>query len=164
MNRRALGGWGLGGVTIAGTAITVISWFGWAPPAFIWPDMEIHLYGWTLLTGAAMDGAIGFSWPFIDQKLFLPRREALERFRGLKGTAGSLHQNFVAAYEAKAEPVEKQEALKNRGVLRSQNLDVRLAGLGIAHPSSTELLELIDMMERGALQEARGRWPLEDEE
>ena len=157
MNRRAVGGWIVGGMTVAGVAISTLSWLGWSPPAFIWPDMEIHLYGWMLLTGAGLGGTIGLSWSFIDRKCFLPRREAVERFRSLREHAETLHQNFVDGYQATP---QRREELRTPGVVASQNLEVRLRGLGMAYPSSIELLDLIDMMERGALREARRRWPL----
>ena len=153
--------WILGALGATAAIITIVEYVFDLPPAFAWSEMEIHPYGWAMLAAGLVGATMGLSWPTIDRVLFMPRRDRIERFRESRDVAVRVLEAFRGCTHGNG-----SGNLELAYYTASTELKVRLDGLGIARAeislASTDdsnLLALIDMMERGALHEAQRRWP-----
>ena len=149
---------------MAANALTITTARG--EPLKIVGNVEVHPTGWFLL-GVVFLGLFGATMaPTIDRWLFEPRRRRTLRFAKLKPEVDRILQNLYRGIRdrpSRAQPEHSSRA-ENLDLLEFTNgLNVRLRAIGVGEITGldvTEYLILVDMMERGALREARKRFPL----
>ena len=153
-----------GGLALGANALTITTARG--EPLKVVGNVEVHATGWFLL-GVVFLGLFGASMaPIIDRWLFEPRRQRTLRFGELKPEVDRILKNLYRGIRDRpnrAQP-EHSSPAENLEMLELTNgLNVRLRAIGVGQITGldvTEYLTLVDMMERGALREARKRFPL----
>ena len=102
----------------------------------------------------------------IDRWLFEPRRRQVARFRQLKQEVDRIIENLhrgIRDRPNRAQPEHSSYGENIEMLQLTSGLNVRLRAIGVGSIPGLdpeEYLTLVDMMERGALREARRRFPL----
>ena len=135
-------------------------------PLKVLGDMEVHATAWVLVA-TVFFGMFGASLhQVIDRWVFAPRRERVSRFQQLKPEVDRVLQNLYRGIRDRphrSQPAHSSYAENVEMLQLTSALNVRLRAIGVGPTTGLdpeEYLILVDMMERGALREARKRFPL----
>ena len=153
------------GVTLVASLITILEWLAPGPPAFLRPDMVIHRYVLWLISGAAGGVIVWLAAQqlakFADWWFFAPRRRRIERFQDLADRFRQTRDQLAAAYMTDQ---HLQSEWTHRKAAIISECNARLLDLGVAFPwpslPGEGYEEMLVLMERGGLRDARRRWPV----
>ena len=156
--------WVSGGLGVTSSALAIAAAVG--EPLKLIGDMEVHAAAWVIVATVFFAMFCASIHQFIDRWVFAPRRERIARFRALKAEVDKILSNFYQGIHDRPHRKRPEDSsyTQNVELLRiTSGLNVRLHALGIGSVNGKTIVEyetLMDIMERGALKEARKRFPL----
>ena len=159
--------WVSGGLGVTSSALAIAAAVD--EPLKLIGDMQVHAAAWVIVATVFFAMFCASMHQLIDLWMFAPRRERIARFRGLKAEVEKILSNYYQGIVDRPHRKRPEDSsyTQNVELLRiTTGLNVRLRALGIGSINGkpadivVEHEALIDMMERGALKEARKRFPL----
>ena len=140
------------GITIVTGGLMFLSWA--SGPLRVVGDVEVHPAGWALVAGisASVLGVL-LLHPFF----IVPWQASVERFRSLLPRVQGIRKRQFESSDEDSEAVTlMHDSAVHDATAALHTLGVRLSSAFSPH----DFPILLDMMERGALREARKRFPI----